>query len=98
MKTLTVAGIVKCYFPDKGFGFIKRLDGKGEDVYLDHTVIEHLEGPMLQGQRLTFDLRSSDRGPRAYNVKREQREGTQAIAPDAPRSIYLRKRVKPSGT
>ena len=88
-----VTGIVKYFNPD-GFGFLKRLDG-GQDAALDIAVIRHL-GEVKQGQRLTFDVRASGRGPRAFNVKRAERDDAPILAPDAPRNIYLSKRVKPA--
>lgn len=93
---MAVTGIVKHYNKDKGLGFIKRSDGGGEDVFLDHTTIRHL-GKVTSGQRLVFDIRDNGRGPRAVNVSRPDDDGTVSTSePMTPseHAEYVKKRSK----
>jgi cold shock protein len=65
------SGTVKKVVSDRGFGFITAEDGKdyffhrdGLDQSLD---FDRLNG----GERVSFDVQSSPRGPRAVNVRAE---------------------------
>ncbi len=62
-------GIVKWFNAEKGFGFIT-VDG-GEDVFVHFTAImgdgyKSLE----QGQNVTFEIVTGEKGPQAANVER----------------------------
>jgi len=61
-------GRVKWFSDEKGFGFIEQDDGK--DVFVHHTALM-MDGfrSLSEGQEVEFDLESSDRGPRATNVR-----------------------------
>lgn len=60
-------GTVKWFNADKGFGFITREDGN--DVFVHFSAIQ-TDGfkTLEEGQKVTFDEESSDRGPQAANV------------------------------
>jgi cold shock protein len=60
-------GIVKWFSDKKGYGFIERESGK--DLFVHYTAIT-MEGfkTLAQGDRVSFDIEESDRGPEAKNV------------------------------
>ncbi len=63
-------GIVKWFNDKKGFGFIEQ-EGEGGDVFVHHTAINMTGFKTLsEGDRVTFDIENSDRGPSAKNVER----------------------------
>jgi len=63
-------GRVKWFDSRKGFGFIELEDGSG-DVFVHFTDIEG-EGyrTLEEGQRVTFEIEQTDRGPKAVHVKK----------------------------
>ena len=64
-------GTVKFYNTQKGFGFIQPDDG-GKDVFVHATALERAGMRSLnEGQKVSFDVESSPRGPRATNVRSE---------------------------
>ena len=62
-------GIVKWFNDKKGFGFIKQE--AGDDIFVHHTAI-NMTGyrTLSEGDRVSFDVEESDRGPAAKNVKK----------------------------
>jgi len=60
-------GIVKWFSDKKGYGFIERESGK--DLFVHYTAIS-MQGfkTLSQGDRVSFDIEESDRGPEAKNV------------------------------
>ncbi|HHF52791.1 MAG TPA: cold-shock protein [candidate division WOR-3 bacterium] len=64
------SGRVKWFDSRKGFGFIELEDGSG-DVFVHFTDIEG-EGyrTLEEGQRVTFEIEQTDRGPKAVHVKK----------------------------
>lgn len=64
-------GIVKRVNSDRGFGFI-RPEGKGDhgkDVFFHATSVKNRRFDEIQeGDRVEFDVESTDKGPRASNV------------------------------
>jgi CspA family cold shock protein len=61
-------GKVKWFDPKKGFGFIQR--DEGDDVFVHFSSIEGDGFKSLEeGQKVTFEITDSDKGPQASNVK-----------------------------
>jgi len=62
-------GIVKRFTEKKRFGFIEQEDG--EDVFVHHSSI-NMPGfkSLCQGDRVSFDMETSDRGLKAKNVNK----------------------------
>ncbi len=60
-------GIVKWFSDKKGYGFIERESGK--DLFVHYTAIT-MQGfkTLAQGDRVSFDIEESERGPEAKNV------------------------------
>jgi CspA family cold shock protein len=63
------SGTVKKVQPDRGFGFITTEDGK--DYFFHRSAIDGpLDFDALQGgERVTFEVESSTKGPRAARVR-----------------------------
>ena len=60
-------GVVKWFSDKKGFGFIEREDG--QDLFVHHSAIDMPGFRTLdEGDRVTFEIEESDRGPKAKNV------------------------------
>jgi len=62
-------GIVKWFSNKKGFGFIEQ-EGGG-DIFVHFSAIT-MEGfkTLAEGDRVSFDVEDSDRGPSAKNVNK----------------------------
>ncbi|MFB6354357.1 MAG: cold shock domain-containing protein, partial [Halobacteriales archaeon] len=60
-------GTVVFFHDRKGYGFIETEDSD-EDVFFH---MDDVEGPDLEeGEEVTFDIETADKGPRAANVQR----------------------------
>jgi cold shock protein len=63
-------GTVKRLVRDKGFGFIR--DDSGQEWFFHRSSVQSGSFDTLQeGQRVAFDEESSQKGPRAGNVRAE---------------------------
>lgn len=62
-----MTGTVKWFNAEKGYGFIK--DEEGKDIFVHFSSI-NFDGykTLEEGQKVTYDLVESDRGPQAKNV------------------------------
>ena len=62
-------GIVKWFNDKKGFGFIEQENGK--DIFVHHSAINmHGFRTLAEGDRVSFDIEDTDRGPAAKNVQK----------------------------
>lgn len=64
---MSTTGTVKWFNAEKGFGFI--TTDEGQDVFVHFSAIQ-AEGykTLNEGQRVSFEVASSERGPQAENV------------------------------
>lgn len=65
-----LSGVVKCYYPDKGFGFIKPGDGS-PDAFVHATVVKAAGVEELtEGDEVSFEVGPGKNGkPRALSIK-----------------------------
>ncbi|MCP5143902.1 MAG: cold-shock protein [Gammaproteobacteria bacterium] len=64
-----IKGTVKWFNDSKGFGFITPADG-GKDVFVHHTAILGSGFKSLaEGQQVSFEVKSTPKGPAAANVQ-----------------------------
>jgi CspA family cold shock protein len=67
---MAMAGTVKFYNAERGYGFIKPNDG-GKDVFVHITAVERAGLRALnEGQQLSFDVEpdKKGKGPKAVNL------------------------------
>ncbi len=67
---MAMAGIVKFFNAERGYGFIKPDDG-ARDVFVHITAVERAELKSLnEGQRISFDVEpdKKGKGPKAVNL------------------------------
>lgn len=62
-------GTVKWFNDRKGYGFINQEDGR--DVFVHYSSIDATGFKTLsEGERVTFEVEESDRGPEARSVRK----------------------------
>ena len=61
-------GIIKVYYPLKGFGFITRV--KGRDLFFNRREISS-EAKIIEGAAVKFKIVSTINGDCAANIERE---------------------------
>lgn len=62
-------GTVKFFNQTKGFGFISPEDGT-KDVFVHISAVERSGmSPLMEGQKVQFDVQQEDRGPKAVNLQ-----------------------------
>lgn len=60
---------MKCYFGEKGFGFLG-LEGGAKDVFVHATAVKAAGMPALVvGQKVYFDVKVGERGAMAVNLR-----------------------------
>ena len=71
------SGVVKWFSNEKGFGFLSRESG--DDVFVHHSDIEGQGFKTLRaGQRVDFEVKSTDRGLRAHSLAMPEDSATKA--------------------
>ncbi len=64
-----ITGTVKFFNTTKGFGFIAPEDGS-KDVFVHISAVERSGmGPLVEGQKVTFEVQPDARGPKAVNIQ-----------------------------
>ncbi|ABM36661.1 retron Se72 family effector protein [Polaromonas naphthalenivorans] len=61
-------GVVKVYYPLKGFGFISRA--KGKDLFFYRDSVKD-EAALIEGATVSFQIKTTEKGLRAVNLTRE---------------------------
>ena len=71
-------GTIKWYDPTKGFGFVAP-EGSASDLFVHRSSLAStIDGDPAEGDKVTFDEGTSDRGPVAVNVVIIERSGIPA--------------------
>ena len=61
---------MKFFLSEKGYGFISRSEGEGDDVFVHYSNIQGSGYRTLeQGQRVEFDVAPGRKGEEAQNVR-----------------------------
>ena len=66
---MSINGKVKWFDGRKGYGFIERED-KEKDVFVHASAAEAANLQLNEGDALTFDVESGDKGPSAINLQK----------------------------
>ncbi|MFH0811556.1 MAG: cold shock domain-containing protein [Pseudomonadota bacterium] len=62
-------GVVKWFSDKKGYGFIEQEDGRDIFVHFSSITMSGFK-TLAEGDRVSFDVEESDRGPVAKNVNK----------------------------
>lgn len=62
-------GVVKWFSERKGYGFIEQEDGPDIFVHFSSITMPGFK-TLAEGERVSFDVEESDRGPVAKNVEK----------------------------
>jgi len=66
---MSIKGKIKWFNPQKGYGFIER-DDKEKDVFVHSSAARAANMELNEGDELTFEVESGDKGPSAINLKK----------------------------
>ena len=66
---MSIQGKVKWFNANKGYGFIEREDKK-KDVFVHSSAARAANIDLNEGDELTFDVESGDKGPSAVNLQK----------------------------
>lgn len=61
-------GVVTTYDTFKGFGFIRRTQGRDVFFVYDDIIPEHND--IFAGDKVEFEIKIEPKGPRAYKLKK----------------------------
>lgn len=61
-------GTINSYDPLKGFGFIRRPEGK--DVFFHYTSLVTKEEHIAEGVKVTFSIETTEKGFKAIDVEK----------------------------